>query len=394
MHLTKEEEKILNGEKGEVMERLFRLLVRLGDIYGADKMIPVGSVQVAGVSYKSIGDPGTEFLEDIASKGAKVKVLTYLNPAGMDLENWEKLGFPKDFAKNQLRIMKAFKNMGIVVTSTCTPYLAGNLPRFREHIAWSESSAVSFSNSVIGARTNREGGPSALAAAICGVTPNYGLHLWEKRQPTVKIKVDVDLNFNSDFGALGYYVGKQVKNKIPYFTGIKDANTDQLKALGAAMAASGAVALYHIKDLTPEADLVKKDNLETLSVGKNEIKETYDKLNTGKNPDIVIFGCPHASLREISAIAERLEGKRLKKPVWVCTSRMIKEAAERMGYNEIIARAGGSIVADTCMVVSPIEEMGYKTTGVNSGKAANYLPGFCKQEVCFANIDDLLEGQL
>ena len=394
MHLTKEEEKTLNGENGEVMERLFRLLVRLGEIYGADKMIPVGSVQVAGVSYKSIGDPGTEFLEDMASKGAKVKVLTYLNPAGMDLENWKEYGFPADFAKNQLRIMDAFKKMGIVVTSTCTPYLAGNLPRFREHIAWSESSAVSFSNSVIGARTNREGGPSALAAAICGVTPNYGLHLWEKRQPTVKVDVDFDLNYNSDFGALGYFVGKQVKNKIPYFTGIKSANTDQLKALGAAMAASGAVALYHVEGLTPEADLVKKKGLETISVGKKEIKETYGKLNTGKKPDIVIFGCPHASLREISALADRLDGKRLKKPVWICTSRMIKEAAERMGYNEIITKAGGTIVADTCMVVSPIEKMGYKTTGVNSGKAANYLPGFCKQEVCFANIDDLVEGQL
>jgi predicted aconitase len=394
MFLTKEEEKILNGENGEVIERLFRLLVRLGDIYGAEKMIPVGSVQVAGVSYKSIGDPGTEFLEDIASKGAKVKVLTYLNPAGMDLENWKKLGFPADFAKNQLRIMDAFRKMGIVVTSTCTPYLAGNLPRFREHIAWSESSAVSFSNSVIGARTNREGGPSALAAAICGVTPNYGLHLWKNRQPTVKINVDTDLSFNSDFGALGWYVGKQVKNKIPYFTGIKDANTDQLKALGAAMAASGAVALYHVEGLTPEADLVENKGLEKISVGKKEIKETYNKLNTGKKPDIVIFGCPHASLREISTIADKLEGKHLKKPVWICTSRMIKEAAERMGYNEIIAKAGGSIVADTCMVVSPIEQMGYKTTGVNSGKAANYLPGFCKQEVCFANLDDLVEGQL
>ena len=394
MHLTKDEEKILDGENGEVMERLFRLLVRLGDIYGADKMIPVGSVQVAGVSYKSIGDPGTEFLEDLASKGARVKVLTYLNPAGMDLENWEKLGFPKDFAKNQLRIMDAFKNMGIVITSTCTPYLAGNLPRFREHIAWSESSAVSFSNSVIGARTNREGGPSALAAAICGVTPNYGLHLWEKRQPTIKVKVDADLNYNSDYGALGWYIGKQVKNKIPYFTGIKEANTDQLKALGAAMAASGAVALYHIEGLTPEADLVEKKDLETIYFGNSEIKETYNKLNTGKKPDIVIFGCPHASLREISAVADRLAGKQLKKPVWICTSRMVKEAAERMGYNEIIAKAGGSIVADTCMVVSPIEKMGYKTTGVNSGKAANYLPGFCKQEVCFANIDDLVEEQL
>jgi len=398
MHLTKEEEKMLNGEYGEVTERLFRLLVRLGDIYGADKMIPVGSVQVAGVSYKSIGDPGTEFLEDMASKGAKVQVLTYLNPAGMDLENWKELGFPADFAKNQLRIMlrimDAFRKMGIVVTSTCTPYLAGNLPRFREHIAWSESSAVSFSNSVIGARTNREGGPSALAAAICGRTPNYGLHLWEKRQPTIQIDVSADLSFNSDFGALGYFVGKQVKNKIPYFTGIKNANTDQLKALGAAMAASGAVALYHIEGLTPEADLVKTKGLEKINVSKKDIKDTYDKLNTGKKPDIVILGCPHASLREISALADKLDGKHLKKPVWICTSRMVKEAAERMGYCEIISKAGGSVVADTCMVVSPIEQMGYKTTGVNSGKAANYLPGFCKQEVCYANIDDLVEAQL
>jgi predicted aconitase len=394
MHLTKKEEKILDGENGEVMGRLFRLLVRLGEIYGADKMIPVGSVQVAGVSYKSIGNPGTEFLEDLGSKGAKVKVLTYLNPAGMDLENWEKFGFPKDFAKNQLRIMDAFKKMGIVVTSTCTPYLAGNLPRFREHIAWSESSAVSFSNSVIGARTNREGGPSALAAAICGVTPNYGLHIWENRQPTVKVKVDADLIYNSDFGALGYYIGKQIKNKIPYFTGIKEANTDHLKALGAAMAASGAVALYHIEGLTPEADLVEKKKLEIINIGKSEIKETYGKLNTGKEPDIVIFGCPHASLREISILAAKLAGKQLKKPIWICTSRMVKEVAERMGYNEIIAKAGGSIIADTCMVVSPIEKMGYKTTGVNSGKAANYLPSFCKQEVCFANINDLVEDQL
>lgn len=394
MYLTKEEENFLDGEEGEVMGRLFRLLVRLGDIYGADKMIPVGSVQVAGVSYKSIGDPGTEFLEDMASKDAKVKVLTYLNPAGMDLENWEKIGFPKDFAKNQLRIMNAFKSMGIVITSTCTPYLAGNLPRFREHIAWSESSAVSFSNSVIGARTNREGGPSALAAAICGRTPNYGLHLWEKRQPTIKINVDVELEFASDFGALGYFVGKQVKNKIPYFTGFTNANTDQLKALGAAMAASGAVALYHIEELTPEADLVEKEGLEEINVSKKELDETYNKLNSGKDPDVVILGCPHASLREISQLSDLLKGKKLKKPVWICTSRVMKEAADRMGFTEIIEKAGGYIVADTCMVVSPIEQMGYKTTGVNSGKAANYLPGFCKQDVVFANINKLIEAQL
>jgi predicted aconitase len=391
MYLTKEEESILNGEKGEIQKRMFRLLVRLGDIYGADKMIPVGSVQVAGVSYKSIGDPGTEFLEDISSKDTKVKVLTYLNPAGMDLEDWKKLNFPKDFAENQLRIINAFKNMGIVITSTCTPYLAGNLPRFREHIAWSESSAVSFSNSVIGARTNREGGPSALAAAICGITPNYGLHLWKNRQPNIKINVNTNLTYNSDYGALGYLVGKIVKNKIPFFTGITNADTDQLKSLGAAMAASGAVALYHVEGLTPEADLTNNKDLETIDIGKKELNEIYNKLNSKEKPDIVIFGCPHASLREISLISDKVKGKKLKKPLWICTSRLMKEASNRMGYTDILEKAGGHIVADTCMVVSPIEKMGFNITGVNSGKAANYLPGFCKQKVVFTNIDKLVE---
>ena len=394
MYLSQDEEHMLQGEHGEVVQRMFRLLVRLGDIYGADKMIPVGSVQVAGVSYKSIGEPGTLFLEDVASKNAKAQVLTFLNPAGMDLENWKALGFPEDFAKNQIRIIDAFKQMGIVITATCTPYLAGNLPRFREHIAWSESSAVSFSNSVIGARTNREGGPSALAASLCGRTPNYGLHLWENRQPTVRIDVEANLSFNADFGALGYYVGKMVKNKIPYFTGITDANTDQLKTLGAAMAASGAVALYHIEGLTPEADLVEKKDLETITVTQQNLEDTFDTLNEGTEPDIVILGCPHASLREIAVLAEKVQGKHLRKPVWICTSRMMKEAADRMGFTQTIESAGGNVVADTCMVVSPIEDMGYQKTGVNSGKAANYLPGFCKQKVVFTNIDKLIEAVL
>ena len=390
MYLTKEQEKMLEGEEGEVVERLMRLLVRLGDIYNADRMIPVGSVQVSGVSYKSIGDPGLEFLEDFASKGAKVKVLTYLNPAGMDLENWKEIGIPADFAEMQNRIISAFREMGIVITATCTPYLAGNLPRFGEHIAWSESSAVSFSNSVIGARTNREGGPSALAAAICGFTPNYGLHLDENRKPDFVIDVKADLSFNADFGAMGYFVGSAVKNKIPYFRGIKEANTDNLKALGAAMAASGAVALYHVEGMTPEAGLMDTEGLEVIEFGNEELKETYEKLNTGEEPDVVILGCPHASLREIAEVARRVEGKTLKKPLWICTSRAMKETAERMGLLDVIEKAGGKIVADTCMVVSPIENL-FKTTAVNSGKAAHYLPGFCKQKVVFANINDLLE---
>ena len=393
MELTKEEEGMLTGEQGVVVERMFRLLVRLGDIYEAKRMVPVGSVQVAGVSYKSIGDPGLEFLEDIASKGTRVRVPTTLNPPGMDLVDWKELGFPEDFAQKQLQIMDAFHRMGIMMTATCTPYLVGNLPRFGEHIAWSESSAVAFANSVLGARTNREGGPSALAAAFCGVTPSYGLHIHENRQPNFLFRVTAELKNNADFAALGYHVGKIVKDKIPYFLGIRHADVDQLKALGASMAASGAVALYHIEGITPESAIMDTSELEKIEVGEAELRQAYEKLNTGTDPDINILGCPHASLKEIYNLACKVEGKQLKKPLWICTSRVTKEAATRMGFTDIIEKAGGKVVADTCPVVSPIERMGYKTVGVDSGKAANYLPGFCKQRVVFKNVDDLLEGR-
>jgi len=394
MYLTKEQEKMLDGEQGEVVERMFRLLVRLGEIYGAEKLLPVRSVQVSGVSYKSLGDPGIGFLEDLAGRNAKVRVLTYLNPAGMDLQDWKELGFPPDFAAKQAQVMDAFRALGIVITATCTPYLAGNLPRYRQHIAWSESSAVSFANSVIGARTNREGGPSALAAAICGLTPDYGLHRDENRRPDIVIDVKATLKNNADYGALGHHVGKLVENKIPYFRGIEDADTDQLKALGAAMAASGAVALYHAENTTPESSEVSTGGLETADVTEKDIRNTYATLNHGEIPDIVILGCPHASLNEIAGLANRLDGKKLKRPIWICTSRVMKDAANLMGYTAVIEEAGGRVVADTCTVVAPIEQMGYRTTGVNSGKAAAYLPGFCKQQVVFADVDELIRRQM
>jgi hypothetical protein len=220
------------------------------------------------------------------------------------------------------------------------------------------------------------------------------LHLDENRKPSVAVKVNAELKHNSDFGALGYHVGKLVKKGIPYFQGIKGADVDQLKAFGAAMAASGAVALYHVEGLTPEARLMDPKNLEVIEVGERELKETYEKLNTGREPDIVILGCPHASLKEIATLANKLEGKRLRKPLWICTARTTKETATKLGFVEQVERAGGKVVADTCAVVSPIERMGFKRTAVNSGKAANYLPGFCKQEVIFGNVNELLKKVL
>jgi predicted aconitase len=394
MELSREQQGLLDGEQGEVTSRLMRLLVSLGDIFGARRMVEVGSTQVSGVSYKSIGEPGLEFLEDLAREGVKVRVPTSLNPAGMDLQGWRELGIPEAFAVKQQQIMDAFRTMGITAPPTCTPYLIGSVPQPGEHVAWAESSAVIFVNSVLGARTNREGGPSALAAAVCGCTPCYGLHLEENRRPTVLVDVDAELNSNADYGALGYALGRKVRGAIPFITGIEGAGRDNLKSLGAAMAASGAVALYHAAGVTPEASTVSTDGLERIRVEQGELDELAAGLDAGETPDLVVTGCPHASLEEVASVAEQVRGRTLRVPVWICTSRVIKERAEGKGYLADIEAAGGRIVADTCMVVSPLEEMDYGVTSVDSGKAANYLPGFCQQKVNFRDLHDIIEEVL
>ncbi len=394
MRLTDAQRRLLDGESGPMIQRLMRLLVRLGEIYGADCMVAIASAQVSGVSHKSIGQPGLAFLEDLADSGVEVNALTFLNPAGMDLQCWRELGFPEDFARQQERIISAYTRMGVVPSATCTPYLAGNLPRFGQHLAWAESSAVSFANSVIGARTNREGGPSALAAAVCGCTAHYGMHLSENRQPQVVVEVTADLTSRADFGALGHFVGEQVQQTIPFFRGLREARTEDLKALGAAMAASGAVALYHAEELTPEAHLMRTKGLASFAVGPRELNQVYDKLNTARRPDLVVLGCPHASLQEIREVASMLQGMQLRIPLWVCTSRTTEKSARATGFAEVIEAAGGRLVADTCMVVSPIERMGFQTVGVDSAKAANYLPGFCGKTVVFRSSEELIEASV
>ncbi len=394
MELTRDQQQLLDGGRGAMTARLMRLLVSLGEIFGAQRMVPVGSTQVSGVSYKSIGDPGLEFLEDLAREGVRVQVPTSLNPAGMDLEGWRELGIPEAFAEKQLRIMDAFRAMGITAPPTCTPYLIGSVPRLGEHVAWAESSAVSFVNSVLGARTNREGGPSALAAAVCGCTPCHGLHLTENRKPTLMVEVDARLDSNADYGALGYCLGRQIRGAIPYITGIEGAGRDHLKSLGAAMGASGAVALYHAQGVTPEAAEMPTEGLELTRVDQQQLDQLAAGLDAGETPDLVVTGCPHASLEEVAAVARQVSGRTLRVPVWVCTSRVIRDQAETEGFLAVIEAAGGRIVADTCMVVSPLEQMDYGTTSVDSGKAANYLPGFCQQKVNFRDLHSIIEEVL
>jgi hypothetical protein len=393
MYLTLEEKAMLAGDSGPGVKRAMEIIVALGKIYGAQELVPVQSVQVAGVSYKNLSDAGLEFLHEWVGQGARVRVPTTLNPAGMDLIHWRELGISEEFAHKQMAVIEAFQAMGIAPSCSCIPYLVGNLPAFGQHIAWSESSAVSFANSVLGARTNREGGPSALAAAVTGRTAKYGLHLDENRQATHLIEVRCPVTSEADFGALGYLVGRQVKNGVPYFEGLEDEGQRPLRALGAAMAASGAVGLYHVEGVTPEARTGDIVVAEAETVVIDSLGEGYEALNSPiYKIDLVSIGCPHASLAEIEEVARWLEGKRVKAKLWITTAREIRERAQEKGLVERIEAAGGRVVADTCLVVAPIEELGLRSMATNSAKAAFYAPTHSGLLVRFGKLERCLEA--
>jgi len=369
MQLDRDDEQILAGEQGGTKQKMLELLVALGKVFGAERLVPIKSAQVSGASYKTIGKYGLEWL---SSLDAKAVVPAVLNPIGMPRTRWLEMGVDAAFAKNQEAVVAAYARLGIALECTCTPYYLRETS-YGDHLAWSESSAVSYANSVIGARTNREGGPGALAAALVGKTPCYGLHLEKNRKPQMVIDVQAATRYwtVADYGALGYHAGKLAGNRIPYFTGIRP-DRDQLKALGAAMAATGAVALYHVGDITPEAqkNRFSTGGLEKIIVEHKEIAAIFKDVPV----EAVALGCPHCSPEELGTLARLLAGKRVNLPLYIFASQGVIDANRKTV--DAIEKSGAKVYADTCMVVSPVMER-YKGIMVNSGKALAYVPDMC-----------------
>ena len=394
MHLTDHEQALLTGAAGPAAQKALQILETLGRIYGAERMLPVSSVQISGVSYANLGEAGLEWLAEMAAGGGQARAFTTLNPAGMDVENYPALGIPEDFAENQRRVLKAFETMGVVTTCSCTPYLVGNLPRFGEHIAWSESSAVCYANSVLGARTNREGGPSALAAALTGRTPAYGLHLDENRRPTLGVQIKAAVNTNPDFGALGKAIGEQIGtrtgNRVPYLHGLAEASLEQLKVFCASIATYGGVALFHIPGITPEADRHAPPE-EMLTITRSDLDRAREELSNASPEEVDFYslGCPHLSLREIQHIAQLLDGKQVHKEFWITTSRPVKGMADRMGYTDVIEKAGARFAADTCCVVAPIKGR-FHALATDSAKACYYAAARNGFKTRLLDFDDLI----
>jgi len=390
MRLEQEEKDMLEGKYGKAAQKSMEILTTLGEIFDAESMIDVYGVQIAGVSYANLGEAGLEFLTEMAEDG-KVRVLTTLNPAGMDRENWQALGIDKEFAKNQNRAIDAFAKMGIITTCSCTPYLIGNAPHYGQHIAWAESSAVCYSNSVIGARTNREGGPSALAAALTGKTPNYGYHLDKNRHGQILVKVNAPVKGTDEFGVLGKIIGDklvELGKKIPYITGIPSATVEELKSFCASVATYGGTALFHMDEITPEYNKYPKPNEIVFEIGQNDLNNARAELiDDDIEIDFVSIGCPHASIHEIAKLANLINGKKVKKEFWITTARPTKKIADETGYTKTIEDAGARFAADTCCVVAPIKGR-FKGIMVDSAKACYYGRAKNKFKVKIGSIEE------
>jgi hypothetical protein len=285
--------------------------------------------------------------------------------------------------------MEYFEKMGFKPFLTCTPYYLEKTKK-GTHMAWAESSAVVYANSVIAAWTNREGGPSALAAAIIGKTPDYGMHKAENRQPKVLVKVETKLKSEMEFGALGILLGKLLEDKIPSIHGLQNASEDDLKQLGAAMASTGMVNMFY------HGIEAVKGKVEKLRVEAVDIKRTIEDLSESseQRPDLTFVGCPHCSLTEIKQIAGLIQNRKVKEETecWICTSKYIKEKAKK--YVEKIEQTGARVITDTCAVVTWTDKLGIRTIMTNSAKTAHYAPTMNKAEAVFAPLKDCLKMTL
>jgi len=386
MYLTKEEERIYDGEFGWATQICMKILVRLGELFNATRLIPISSAHASGVSYKTLGDAPADFLEALANADARVKVKATLNPQSIDHE-YLCTKLPPDICQKQSSVLKYFEEMGFTRSLTCTPYYLEK-PKRGSHLAWAESSAVVYTNSVIGAWTNREGGPSALAAAIIGKTPDYGMHKAENRQPKVLVKVEKQLQSEVEFGALGIFLGKILEDKIPIIQGLQDASKDNLKQLGAALASTGMVNMFYHNSMGIKVNEIEKINVEAKDITRTT--QTFTATSMQK-PDLVFVGCPHCSLDEIKQIADLIGDRKVKNGTefWVCTSRYIKEKAGK--YVEQVEKSGGHVLTDTCAVVTWTDKLGIKTIMTNSAKTAHYAPTLNKAETILAPLKECLK---
>lgn len=388
MELTDQEMRIIDGEEGEIKALAMSYLVKLGNAFDGQEMVDIIYAHMSSGSALREGE--IDYLEELADKGARVVVPTSSEVIPVDLRDPGAVGAPEPIVAEHRRLLGIQRRMGILSTYTCVPFTQGYVPAKGSYIASMETSAIIYFNSILGAKTNRCG-YFVLFAALTGKYPKIGYLLDENRKGTHLVSIEAELDGSTDYGAAGYYVGSIVGSGVPVFEGIYQPRQEELMVLGSALATSGTVAMYHIPGVTPDAPTTEDafggtPSREKIVVTEKEISEVYEKLHTAKDSDVdfVYLGCPQYTVDQIRIAAGLLDGRRVhaNTTLWIGTNRMAFALAERMGYHDIIKKAGGVLVCDTCPMLSflrrdSLEKQGisgpaYKTMLTDSPKQAKY----------------------
>ena len=386
MNLSQEEKAMSKGELGEAVKWAINHQIEVGNFFDAEDFVSVSNVHMM-VDPESIGVAGVKFFENLVKMNAKVRVPMITDPRGVDLDYYRPLGQTEEMADIERRTIKACSSMGILMTNTCVNYQTIMAPLYGEHLAYGDTGVVIYSNSVCGARSNFEGGPSALAAGLTGRTPRYGLHLDEKRKPTKIFTIKYEPNELTDWGLIGALIGKMCGSywEVPIIEGInKIPTSDEIKHFGAAMASYGSTPLFHIKGITPEADNFNSNDLKDLnyieikSTDINSLKAEFGKK--GDKIDVVVFAAPQLSIFEMQKVAELCHDKIFKVPVLVCTSPQVYSDALRMNLINQIENSGAKVLQGTCFYNQFAREIGIANGWVrllsNSTKIVNILGGY------------------
>ena len=407
IRLSDEDKACLDGSEGEAARQAMAALVQLGEAFDAPDMVDIGYAHIHAGMAMYLGD--VELMEELAAKGARMAVPVSTNIANADMGNWQATGAPEALARLQQRAEAAHKAMGSGGCFTCTPYWAGHWPTWNMHIASIESGVTIFSNSVLGARSNRDGF-FAVYAGITGRYPRFGLHLDTNREPTHQVVIEAAPIGTADFTALGYAIGARVTNAVPLLTGLPSRpNLDELDALGVGMATSGGVAMFILPGVTPPfPDDLRQSGLPSIAIAEPDIRSVYDEFCTGSEDgfDIVHLGCPHASFEEMKHYAELLDGRKIADRIelWVTTNRHVLQMAKEAGLVAAIQRSGAKVIADTCPIschfartCSPAISLGVtppklRTIVVDSAKQARYVRDMIQCPTLFTSSENAVRS--
>ena len=402
MRLTDHEKSILGGSQGEAAQIAMKILVDLGETFGAEELLPVTQVHIDMTLY--MVDAGVEFVERMVELGGQFSVPTQLNPSAIDLKRWRELRVHPELEEKSRRIEQAYLKLGAAPTWTCAPYQQGIIPRFGEQIAWGESNAIAFANSVIGARTNRYADLVDVCAAIIGKVPKFGLHLSENRKAEILITLK---GFSAEmfddravYPLLGFVFGEIAADRIAALEGIpKDVSIDSLKVFSAAAASSGAVGLFHIVGVTPEAQTLEmcfqEPPIECLEITPDMLRDAEEKLSdaTIDRPDLITLGCPHFSEDEFVLLDQLFQRREIHDAItfWVFTSRTVYSLIENSGLLNKLQSVGVEVFTDGCPLQYPAKNWAFQSVMSDSGKFTNYCYSQTGLKVVFGSVDECVE---